>query len=308
MPSGSTVFKYGCFGCLGLIVLIAIILAVVVGVAKMQAGDVEMAEQAVSPELPPPSFELPEPDVVSVESGLPQVAGRIELDLSGGEFHIEPAGKGKSLRVDAIYDKATYAFEESLHTSDDGPWVYRVTFRQTGSGIFAAIKEMFSSKKPKVTVYLPTDRPLALDITLSKGGVEIDLGGLWITEADFDMQMGGMALMVTEPLQAPMNRLSARASMGGFAMSRLGNASPRVLEVDARMGGMDLDLRGRWVTDSDITIRFAMGGAEVRLPDGLRFEGLTQPGAALPDDAEIPLPTLRFDIQGETENLEIIYP
>ena len=308
MPSGSTVFKYGCFGCLGLIVLVAGILAVVVGVAKMQAGDVDMAEQTVSPELPPPSFELPEPDVVTAESGLPQAAGRIELNFSGAEFNIEPAGEGKSLRIDAIYDKATYVFEESLETSDDGPWVYRVTFRQTGSGIFAAIKEMFSNKKPKVTVYLPTDRPVALDLRVSKGGVEFDMGGMWITEADIDMQMGGMVLEVTEPMQAPMNRLSARASMGGFVMSRLGNASPRVLEVDARMGGMNLDLRGQWVTDSDVSIRFSMGGGAVRLPDGVRFEGLAQPGIALLENEEIPPPTLRFDIQGDTEDLDIRYP
>ena len=308
MPSGSTVFKYGCFGCLGLIVLVVGSLAVMVGVAKMQAGKVEMAEQAISPELPPPSFELPEPDVVTTGSGRIQAAGRIELDFSGGEFNIEPAGQGKSLRVDAVYDKATYLFEESLKVSEDGPWVYRVTFRQTGSGLFTVIKEMFSKVKPKVTVYLPTDRPVALDLKLSKGGAEVDLGGLWITEADIDMQMGGMVLMVTEPMQAPMDRLSVSASMGGFAISRLGNASPRVLDVDARMGGMDLDLRGRWVTDSDVSIRFSMGGAAVRLPDGVRFEGLDRPGVGLLEDQEIPPPTLKFDIQGDTENLEIRYP
>jgi hypothetical protein len=308
MPSGSTVFKYGCFGCLGLIVLVASSLAVMVGVAKMQAGKVEVAEQAISPELPPSSFELPEPDVVTTESGPIQAAGRIELDLSGAEFNIEPAGQGKSLHVDAVYDKTTYVFEESLKISDDGPWVYRVTFHQSGSGLFTAIKEMFSKVKPKVTVYIPTDRPVALDLKLGKGGAEVDLGGLWITEADIDMQMGGMVLSVSEPMKAPMDRLVARVSMGGFVMSRLGNASPRILDVDARMGGMELDLRGQWITDSDVSIRFSMGGGAVRLPDGVRFEGLDRPGVALLEDQEIPPPTLKFDIQGNTEDLEIRYP
>jgi len=308
MASGKTVFKYGCFGCLGIIALIAVSLAVVIGVAKTQSGKVEMTEEAIRPDIPPALFELPETEQTANELGQVAAEGTIELDLSGAEFHIEPAADGESLHVDAIYDKNVYIFEESLTTSDTGPWLYRLTFKKTGSGLFAFINEILSKQKPKVTVYLPTDRPIALDFRLSKGGVEVELGGLWVTEADIDMQMGGVALAVSEPMQAPMNRLSASASMGGFALTGLGNASPRVLDVEAKMGGMFLGLDGRWVTDSDINIHFSMGGASVQLPDGVRFEGLDKPGVSVPEDMEIPPPTLRFDIQGDTEDLEILYP
>ncbi len=308
MASGKTVFKYGCFGCLGIIVLIAVSLAVVIGIAKTQAGKAEVTEEAIRPDLPPALFDLPDSDAVTAGAEPVSAVGTIELDLSGAEFHIKPAVQGESLHVDAIYDKNIYVFEESLTTSDSGPWLYRLTFKKAGGGLLATINEMFSKKKPKVTVYLPTDRPVALEFRLSKGGAEVELGGLWLTEADIDMQMGGMALVVSEPTQAPMNRLSASASMGGFALSRLGNASPRVLTLDAQMGGMDMDLSGRWVTDSEINIHFSMGGAALRLPKDVQFQGLSQPGVAVSDDLEIPPPTLKFDIQGDTENLEIVYP
>lgn len=308
MADGKTLFKYGCFGCLGVILLAAGSLAIVIGVAKMQSGDVEVAQETASPEIPPSAVNLPEPGVLYADVDLPHATGTVELDLAGGEFHVRPAAQGDTLHVEAVFDKASYAFEEGLTTHEDGGWVYRVTFRQTGSGFFAAIKEMFSDVKPRVDVYLPTDQPVALDLRLSKGGAEVDLGGLWLTEADINMEMGGMALDVSEPLQAPMDRLSTSASMGGFAVSRLGNASPRILEVDAKMGGIALDLRGKWVTDSDISVRFAMGGAELRLPDGVRFEGLERSGVTLQEGDEIPLPTLTFDITGEPENLEIRYP
>ena len=308
MASGSTLFKYGCFGCLGIIVLVAVSLAVVIGIAKTQAGKTEMTEEAIRPELPPDLFELPDSDAVATGSETVPAVGTIELDLSGAEFHIEPAAEGESLHADAIYDKNIYVFEESLTTSDTGPWLYRLTFRKAGAGLLATINEMFSKKKPKVTVYLPADRPVALDLRMSKGGAEVELGGLWLTEADIKMEMGGIALEVSTPMQAPMNRFSASASMGGFAAGHLGNASPRVLEVDASMGGMALDLRGRWRTDSDVTITFSMGGADLRLPEGVRFEGLAQPGVAVQDTGEIPLPTLKFDIRGDTENMEIRYP
>ncbi|MBD3866912.1 MAG: hypothetical protein IFK94_02215 [Acidobacteria bacterium] len=308
MASGKTVFKYGCFGCLGVILLVAVSLAILIGVAKMQSGKEEPAEQALSPEIPAPLFELPAPETITAGVDLPKAAGTIELDLSGGEFHIMPAAEGESLHVKAVYDKAAYAFEESLRVDEGEPWVYRVSFRQTQTGLMSILAGIFSKVDPRIDVYLPTDQPVALDLRLSKGGAEVELGGLWLTEADISMEMGGMAMLVSQPLQYPMNRLSAKASMGGFAVSHLGNASPRVLEVDAKMGGMALDLRGKWLTDSDISIRFAMGGASLELPDGVRFQGLTQSGVSLPEDAEIPLPILTFDITGEPENLEINYP
>lgn len=308
MASGKTLFKYGCFGCLGIVALIVVSLAVVIGIAKTQAGKAEMAEQALSPEIPAPAFELPDIDLTTAGVDLPQATGTIELDLAGGEFHIKPAAAGESLHVKAVYDKATSTFEESLMVEEGKPWVYRVTFRQTQTGLMSILTGIFSKVEPRIDVYLPTDRPVALDLRLSKGGAEVELGGLWLTEADINMEMGGMAMQVSQPLQYPMNRLSAKASMGGFAVSQLGNASPRVLDVDAQMGGMALDLRGKWVTDSDISIRFAMGGASLDLPDGVRFKGLSQSGVSVPENAEIPLPTLTFDITGEPENLEINYP
>jgi hypothetical protein len=307
MASGSTVFKYGCFGCLGIIVLMVGSLAIVIGVAKMQAGDAEVTQENSSPEIPQVTFELPEA-VITEGVALPEASGTIELDLAGGEFHIKPAAQGDSLHVEAVYDKQAFAFEESLTIDDDGTWVYRVTFRQTQTGLMAILAGIFSDVDPRVDVYLPTDQPVALDLRLAKGGAEVELGGLWLTEADINMEMGGMALEVSEPLQAPMARMSASASMGGFAVSQLGNASPRVLEVEAKMGGMALDLQGNWVTDSDVSIRFAMGGAQVVLPDGVLFEGLAKTGVTVPEDAEILPPTLTFDITGETENLEILYP
>jgi hypothetical protein len=308
MASGKTVFKYGCFGCLGIILLMVGALAVMIGIAKNQAGKGEVAEQTTSPEIPAPSFDLPEPDPTLAGIDLPRATGTIELDLSGGEFHIMPAAEGEKLHIKAVYDKEAFAFEESLKMEEGEPWVYRVTFRQTQTGLMSIIRRIVSDVEPRIDVYIPTDQPVALDLRLSKGGAEVELGGLWITEADIDMEMGGMALMVSSPLQAPMDRLSASASMGGFAVSRLGNASPRVLEVDAQMGGMALDLRGKWVTDSKVSIRFAMGGASLELPEGVRFQGLSQPGVSIPEDAEIPPPTLTFDITGEPENLEIHYP
>jgi hypothetical protein len=176
------------------------------------------------------------------------------------------------------------------------PWTYRVTFRRTGSWLVTALKELLGGTRPEVRVWLPNDTPLNLDLDVSQGGAEIELGGLWLTSADLNLDKGGCKLDISEPLHAPMERLQVRGSMGGLAATGLGNASPRRLEVDFSMGGMSLDLGGRWVRDSDVTIRTRMSGAAVQLPRDVNVVGLDRERFDLRERPEVPRPTLRFSV------------
>ena len=101
-----------------------------------------------------------------------------------------------------------------------------------------------------------------------------------------------------------MESLTIRGSMGGFEAGRLGNASPRVLEVKCRMGGADIDLRGAWMRDADISIDVAMGGIGVQVPDDVRIEGLEDPAPTLGSAAEVSLPVLRFKSKSKMGEIE----
>jgi hypothetical protein len=110
--------------------------------------------------------------------------------------------------------------------------------------------------------------------------------------------------MFDEPLREPMQRMKIHGSMGGLVAGSVGNASPRKLDLDYRMGGMQVDLRGQWLNDSDIEIRFRMGGGEVTLPDNVNIEGLETSRATLMSEGELPPPTLRFSATGDMGGLE----
>jgi hypothetical protein len=86
----------------------------------------------------------------------------------------------------------------------------------------------------------------------------------------------------------------------------LGNASPRELEIDYSMGGMALDLRGRWLVDSEIEIRTSMSGAMVRLPKDVNIRGLAATEIAIQDEAEPGRPTLTFKSSSEMGDLEFV--
>jgi hypothetical protein len=164
---------------------------------------------------------------------------------------------------------------------------------------------MIWGTSPTVKVVLPVDVPLDLDVRASQGGLEMELGGLWLRTAEIKFSQGGVFMAVSQPLREPMERLSISGSMGGLATSNLGNASPRVLDIDFTMGGGVLGLRGAWRNDSQVSIAASMGGGRVLLPKDVAIEGVETSTPRPKSTLELPLPTLRFTVSESTlENLE----
>jgi hypothetical protein len=93
-----------------------------------------------------------------------------------------------------------------------------------------------------------------------------------------------------------MDHLSVNGSMGGVVIMGVGKASPRTLDISFTMGGGVIDLRGPWQNDADISISASMGGGKVVLPRDLAIEGIDLETPRPQATAELPLPTLRFDI------------
>jgi len=210
------------------------------------------------------------------------------------------------MRVEARYDKNQYVLTESLERAEGAGWTYEVGFHSIGSNFMAGLRQLFGGTPPKVRVFLPSDVPMSLEVVLSQGGGRLDLGGMWLTGLDLHLEKGGFQVDLDEPLRYPVDRVSLTGSMGGMQVSRLGNASPRRLEVDFGMGGLELDLRGQWLNDSDIDIRSSMGGTILRLPKSVVIEGLASGGFSPPEETEIPRPTLRFTTSTRMGELEII--
>ena len=307
---GRAFLKWGCIGCLGCLGVIALLIGVAVGVGWLSARNVTLEDQVVERELPASEVESEEaeskaegePAATSV-SPSSTTAGHVFLDLNQGEFHVEPGEPGAPLRVEASYDKKSHELEESLDQPADGPWTYRVRFRSIGGGGW--LRGIFAPS-PKVTVYLPPDVPLDLELDLAQGGAVVELGGLWLKTARITNSQGGFQISVSSPLHAPMESFELSASMGGMEIRELGNASPARLSVDCSMGGMSLDLRGEWVQDSTVELDASMGGLEVRLPRDVTVVGVPGRESALGSaEPEVRRPTLTFSVDaGAQKNIK----
>jgi len=309
-----TWLKYGCLGCLGVAAAIVLVGGSIVGLAWRQSQNLHPEETELSRDLGEagPSSAGVSPESLAADmpgqaggAGTPS-AGRVILDLSAGEFRIRPAEAGEPMHVKGNFDPRYYTLEEAYEEGDDGAFTYRVSFRRTQSGGWlAALAEMMSgSRSRRVDVFLPRGVPMDLEMTVSKGGTEADLGGLSLRTADIDMSMGGAQIAFREPLAAPMDRLRIQGKMGGGAFVTLGNASPRELEVDFSMGGMNLDLRGAWKQDASVDVSAQMGGGSIRLPRDVHIEGIGSDFEIPQTSPEPGAPTLRFSIKARKKDVK----
>ncbi len=286
--AGRKWLTYGCVGCLMLVGIVALMIGVFFGSAWFGVRSEEVQDRVLTPEIP--------------HGGMP---GKVVLRLSAGEFRVRPAEPGEPLRVEAKYDRLTYDMQERLETHEEG-WTYELEFERTGNIVMSFLKGMVGGTGSKVDVYLPPDVPLDFELWVKQGEAEVELGGLWLTETEIEFAQGGFMLEFDEPLREPLENLTIHGSMGGFMAAGLGNASPRRLNVDCSMGGMQLDLRGEWVVDSEITIRLKQGGGELRLPRDVEIVGLQTSRTDVREEAEVPRPTLTFSVSSDRGELEIV--
>lgn len=309
-------FKYGCFACLGIVAVAILVAAVVGGLALNRSRSLTLEERVATRDLPEAAGwdgEGVSPQALAADvpggGGAPPwtIPGRVILDLSAAEFVVEPAAEGEPIRVEGRFDPRYYTLHEEYSQAEDGSWEYRVHFRRIGgSGLISSLSELIAGVHPSVRITLPPDHPMALDMEVKRGSLQANLGGLWITAAQVEMALGGIALDIDEPLQQPMESLVINGHMGGMSLNRLGNASPARLELDYSIGGLSLDMRGAWINDAEVFLKADMGGVAVRMPLGVNFEGL-------PADVEAPeapgpgAPTLRFHVREGSGNLEFVW-
>jgi hypothetical protein len=290
--------RCGCFGCLGVLAVVIIVIAMMMLIAAMKVRSEEVTEDVLTPALP--VVEQAPEAAVDIPPAMP---GRVELKLRHGGFIIEP---GEQLRVDAKYDRKACDLQENLTTDEETGWIYRLEFNCGGFSLMGMLKQMVGGSEPEIKLQLPRDIPLSLDLDALQGGVIGDLGGLWLTTADFRAEMAGVELDIDKPLKEPMERLSFDGSMSGFILDRIGNASPRRIDIEFGMAGVELDLNGQWLQDSDITINGRMAGAVLQIPKDVLVEGLSRGGIPAGQEPEIKPPTLRFETSIEMGEIEII--
>lgn len=233
--------------------------------------------------------------------------GKVMLVLGQGEFRLLPAAAGEGLHASAEFDTEVHHLSEQFAVLPDSTWEYNLECRRTMPGAQSFFRRLFGGgSDAKVTVYLPPEVPIDLVMRAQDGGCEADLGSLWLKNGDLRFQRGGIEIEFSSPLREPMDSLRLNARMGGVVANRVGNASPRLLDIDCAMGGANVDLRGTWRGDCDARVAVRMGGMNLRLPADMEVVGTDIPPRKLSESAiEVPGPVMRLTVEQSMGEVEV---
>jgi hypothetical protein len=129
------------------------------------------------------------------------------------------------------------------------------------------VKAFRSFKAPELQLTISTRKPFALSIDLGASDqTQIDLGGLPITEADLKFGAGQVKLAVSRPNPHELGTFAVKAGAVEMAISGLGNANARKVEIDGGASSVTIDFGGNLIRDLDASIRTGMAATEIVVP------------------------------------------
>ncbi len=286
--------KWWVLGCLTVLALIVLVVVIVAGLTWWSSRSSD----------PQSSFLVHEPansDADALAEQGPISVGdplRVRLELDSCEVYIEPGAPGEPLSVEAHYDAHDFRLEEIVGEAPSG--AYRLRFLVTSSRLITGLKQAVRGGQPQLRIRLPVDTPLELSLLQRNGGVIVDVSGLHLLAAEFDI--GGSLLKVDadDRLQGELESFTVKGRQGGLVVESLNLMQPKRVDVDFRMGEALLDLRGTWVSDTNFDLSMSMADTILRLPRDARVTGLDTERVAPSAGGEFPSPTLAFSVESGT--------
>ena len=197
----------------------------------------------------------------------------LRIDMQEGRFEVRPGPPGSDLKVDGTYAAAYYDLTEERDEGRDGASALTIRFRSNRSlpvRLFAGL--MGGRRNPnRLTVSIPEDLLVELDLRLGRGASEVDLGGLRLTALDVEMSMGDHELEFSRPLATEVREGRLDGRMGDITFNDLGNARARELDITTSMGETTVDLSGDWPDRAEVSVRHSMGELRVDVPNDVRL-------------------------------------
>jgi hypothetical protein len=231
--------------------------------------------------------------------------GRIVLSLSSAAVTVKAGPAGGPIRVESNFDPDVHELEQNFEEADDGGWSYRLDFHEKKILHISVVSIWLGKRSPEVMVEIPRGLPLALETKMEGGYLALDLAGLELSSASVELDRGVLGMIVSEPLATPMERLSVKGRIGTMVLRSLGNASPKELDIQHGLGAALVDLDGLWLRDAAVDFQVAFGEGELRLPEGVRIEGL-ESTFSQPAGEEIPKPTLSISTHFDVGDIRVV--
>ncbi len=181
-----------------------------------------------------------------------------DVEFGAGMLQVRPAPAGTLYRGTLRYDRTrmkpavSYA-DGNLHFAIEG----HVRGR------------MRSGDMNRLDLQLGPDVPLTLDLKFGAGQADIDLGGLALQNVRIATGASRGDVRFSAPTKGTCEAVELQVGAAQMNVTGLGNASPRMLDVQGGAGEVNLDFSGAWRNDAVATFKLGMGGLRLDVPRGV---------------------------------------
>ena len=185
---------------------------------------------------------------------------KVRIRYGAGRLNIHSAESGALYRMELRYDEDT--FEPVAAYEDD----------RLELGVKSIRNRINWSKgrdSGEMNLALARNVPMDLDLEFGAVRAEVDLGGLQMTRLELSTGASESRIDISEPNQLRMSSAGFEVGAADFHVRNLGNLNAEVITVDAGVGNVVLDFRGRWQGDANVSVDMGLGALELRFPEGL---------------------------------------
>lgn len=182
----------------------------------------------------------------------------IDGDLGAGEFRI---------RADDIGELAVFDIEYNKHSVD-----YTVDYYERGDKGFLTFESDhdnhgdFDENKNKWDIVLSTKYESFMSLDIGAADADMDLGGLPLKGLSIDIGAASGDIRFSKPNPIRMKKMSVDAGASSLDMTMIGNANFEYFDFSGGVGSFDLDFRGKYEGESEVSIEIGLGSADIIFP------------------------------------------
>ncbi len=119
----------------------------------------------------------------------------------------------------------------------------------------------------RVEILLPSDVILFVDARIKAGEVDMDLGGISISELTLRNWAGETSVTFDEPNPIVMDFLDMNVKVGEMSVEKLGNARAKEIDINSGIGELIVDFSGDVVDGTRAKFDLDIGEASITMPD-----------------------------------------
>lgn len=198
----------------------------------------------------------------------------VELDFSFGSLNIRPSETNEYImRAGMNYSKKE--FEPSIVYKQVGS-KGKLALGTTGNNVHVSLKEFNKMKDNSEDniwrLEFIKNIPSTFDMEFGAGEGNFDFSGMTVEFMDFELAMGDVQLLFTEPNKMKMKKMNIETGLGSFEARGLGYANISDFTLECGLGSSYLVFDGKFEGTVRAEVSVGLGSVDIEIPKDIAVE------------------------------------